>query len=94
MKILLVTATETLEFNLLKALNPENDYCAIVVNEVVPAKKFAAKIGLPENLIHPLDELKNCIDEIYYDILVCISENFTDYNELAHYVKKRGCPPK
>ena len=88
MKILLVTTTASLPFIIKNALNPKNDYCAIVVDEPETAKK----IGLPENLIYPLYELKNCIEEMYYDALICVSDVYTGYADLADYVQRCGCP--
>jgi len=92
MKILLVTTSATLPFALTTALNPKNDYCAFVVDEVNTAKDFVKKSGLPENIIFPLYELKNCIDEIYFDVLISISDFYTGYNDLANYAQRCGCP--
>ena len=92
MKILLVVSSESLPFALTTALNPKNDYCAIVTDEEIPAKEFCKKIGLPENLIFPLYELKNCIDEIYFDVLISVSDIYTGYNDLVNYVQRCGCP--
>ena len=40
MRILLVTFTEYLPFAFTQVLNPELEYCAIVVDEPEPAKNF------------------------------------------------------
>lgn len=91
MKILLVTTSESLPFVVTAALNPRNDYCAFVVDEVKPAKEFLTKFSLPEKMIYPLYELKNLIDEIYFDALICVSDGYTGYDALANYVQRCGC---
>lgn len=92
MKILLVTTSATLPFAITTAFNSQNNYRAIVTDEVQPAKDFVKKIGLPENLIYPLYELKNCIEEFYFDTLICVSDGVTGYDDLANYVQRCGCP--
>ena len=92
MTILLVTTSASLPFVVTTALNLINDYCAFVVEEVQPSKEFAKKIGFPENLIYPLYELKNLINEIYFDALICISDGLTGYDDLANYAQRCGCP--
>ena len=79
-------------FALTTALNPKNDYCAFVVDEVNTAKDFAKKSGLPENLVYPLYELKNLIDEFYFDALISISDFYTGYDDLPNYAQRCGCP--
>ena len=92
MKILLVARSEILPLMVTNILNPQNDYCAFVVDEVNPAKEFAKKVGLSEDLIYPLYELKNVINEIYFDVLICVSDNITGIPNLFHYMFQCGCP--
>ena len=92
MKILLVVSSASLPFTITTALNPKNDYCAVVTDEVNTAKDFVKKIGLPEKIIFPLYELKDLINEIYFDAVVCISDGLTGYDDLANYAQRCGCP--
>lgn len=92
MKVLLVVTSASLPFAITNALSAKNSYCAIVVDEPMDAKNFAKKVGLSENLIYPLYELKECISDFYYDVLICISDGLTGYDDLANYVQRCGCP--
>lgn len=74
MKVLLVTWTDKLKEKL-EALNPDLEYCAIVVDKVEPAKEVLESVGLPKELIHPLNTLKNCV-ELSYDYVLCIDVNW------------------
>lgn len=74
MRILLVTLTDLLPVTLGNVLNPKNEYCAIVVDEPEPARELFRKAGLPENIIYPLYELKECIENFYYDCLLFVSD--------------------
>lgn len=85
MRILLVTWTEQLPAKL-QILNPELECCAIVVDEVEPAKKTLEKIGLPNELLHPLYDLKECVKDFYYDYIIC-SENAWEKNFLLEVQK-------
>ena len=73
----------------LQILNPELEYCAIVVDEVKPAKKICAQVGLPKNLIYPLYELKECVNNFYYDYIICIEDGWWEKN-LFQQAKKYG----
>lgn len=92
MKNLLVISTEYLPYAMENILNSKNDYCAIVTDEVNTAKEFVKKIGLPENLVYPLYELKTLINEIYYDAVICVSDKNTGHEGLGTYVQRCGCP--
>ena len=73
----------------------KNNYCAIVVDEEIPAKRFVKDIGLSADLVYPLYELKTCIKDINYDALVCVSGDFRGqigYDDLSNYVQRCGCP--
>ena len=74
MRILLVTFSNLLPAALNNVLNPALEYCAIVVDEPEPAKKFFYEAGLDSNLIYPFYELKECIADFYYDFLLCVSD--------------------
>lgn len=92
MKILLVVSSVSLNFVLTNALNPKNDYCAIVTDKVSTAKDFAKKNGLSEEIIFPLYELKSCIEEINFDVLICVSDEVANYADLLRYTQSCGCP--
>lgn len=73
MKILLVTKTDKLAEKL-AALNPALDYCAIVTDEVEPAKEVLGRVGLSQDLLRPMDELKACSEGLQYDYIVCVED--------------------
>lgn len=75
MRVLLVTWTDQL-LQKLSILNPQLEYCAIVVDEVDPAQKILEQFGLPKTLIHPLYELKECVCDFYYDYVICIENGW------------------
>ena len=89
MRILLVTLSDILPFALTQVLNPELEYCAIVVDEPDISKKMFKDYPQITNVIFPFHELKECIENFYYDIAVCISSSRLRYdvlpNELKHY---------
>lgn len=68
-------------------LNPKLEYCAIVIDEIEPAKKFCMQIGLSPDLIYPLYELKECCRDFYYDYLLCVTDGRT-YGTLPANVYK------
>ena len=73
MKIILVTTTEILPFALNSVLDPSLQYCAIVVDEVEAASNFLPNMGYSKNILHPFYELEKCINNSYYNFIVCIS---------------------
>ena len=75
MRILLVTWSEQL-LEKLSILNPELEYCAIVTDEVEPAKKILERVGLPKSLIYPLYDLKECVKDFYYDYVLCVENSW------------------
>ena len=74
MRVLLVTWSEHL-FEKLSTLNPELEYCAIVTDYVESSKKILERVGLPQNLIQPLYDLKECVKDFHYDYCIC-AENW------------------
>ncbi len=56
-------------------MNPELKYCAIAVDEVEPAKKILERVGLPQTLLKPLYELKDCVRDMYYDYVLCVEDD-------------------
>ena len=88
MRILLVTWTDQL-LEKLSALNPQLEFCAIVVDEVEPAQEILANSGLPKSFVHPLYELKECVKNFHYDYIICL-ENGWCQTALADNVKKYG----
>ncbi len=89
MKILLVTTTDKLAEKL-AVLNPELEYCAIVVDEVEPAKEILPNVGLSQDLIYPMEELKNCVENLQYDYVLCLQDRF--YNEQILKLKMPSLP--
>ena len=90
MRILLVTWTDQLQQKL-SILNPALDFCAIVVDEVEPAKEILKRVGLPATLLHPLYDLKECVSDFYYDYVLCV-ENWFDATNLSTTVRDYGVP--
>ncbi len=77
MRVLLVTSTEKL-LEKLSALNPKLEYCAIVVDEVEPAKEILDKFSLSQDLLHPMSELQKCVENLDYDYVLCVQDKFYD----------------
>lgn len=77
MRVLLVTWIEQL-LKKLSAFNPELEYCAIVVDEIEPAKEILEQVGLPQKLLHPMDDLKKCLETLDYDYVLCVQNRFYD----------------
>ncbi len=73
MRVLLVTWTDQL-LEKLSILNPELEFCAIVVDEVEPAKKILERVGLPASLLYTLYDLKECVRDFYYDYIFCVEQ--------------------
>lgn len=69
----------------LSILNPELDICAIVVDEVEPAKEILKRVGLPVTLLHPFYEIKECLERFDYDYCLCL-ENFLHSRSLLNMV--------
>ena len=77
MVILLVTWTDQL-LKKLSALNPQLEFCAIVVDDVESAQEILQRVGLPKDLLYPLYELKECTEELYYDYVLCADDGWGD----------------
>ena len=75
MRVLLVTLTDLLPFTLSKVLNPALEYCAIVVDDAEVANKIFKNYPQIINLIRPFYDLQECIDNLYYDFVLCISDS-------------------
>lgn len=71
MRVLLVVWIDKLSEKL-AALSPELEYCAIVVDEVESAKEILEQVGLPQELLHPMGDLKKCLETIDYDYVLCV----------------------
>lgn len=76
MRVLLVTWTDGLR-DKLSILSSELEYCAIVVDEVEPAKEILEQFGLSKTLLHPFYDLKECIRDFYYDFFICLTNTNT-----------------
>ena len=92
MNILLVTFTDALQTLLKYCLNSEVKYCAIVIDRIEPAKKIINDIGLNENIIYPYYDVEECIENLQYDLILCVT-NTTAINLLPQQVRKY-CSPK
>lgn len=90
MRVLLVTWTDQL-LQKLSCLNPRLEFCAIVVDEVEPAKKILEQFHLPTSLLHPIYELKECVKDFYYDYAICIEDGWW-VTDLLNHAKMYGAP--
>ena len=94
MRILLVTFTEYLPFAFTQVLNPELEYCAIVVDEPDIAKRMLAKVPPIRDRIFPFYELKECVENNYYDFVLLIATfDFNEINaDILRNLKEYGLP--
>lgn len=92
MRILLVTLHENFPYALLNVLNPANEFCAIVTDEVEPAKNFCEKVGLNKNLIFQMYELKECIKNFYYDYAILFSDGRLTFGDFPDEMRNYGLP--
>lgn len=77
MRVLLVTWIDKLSEKL-AALNPELEYCAVVVDKVKPAKEVLEQVGLSADLLHPMTKLKSCVEGLDYDYVLLVQNKFYD----------------
>ena len=86
MRILLVTLHDVLPFAITKVLNPANEYCAIVTDEIESVRNF-----LPgaKNIIHQFYELKECLENFHYDCVISIQDvkNYEAITKCFKYCK-------
>lgn len=87
MRILLVTLHENLSFAITQVLNPANEYCAIVTDEVEPVKNFVKSVGGSENMVYPFHDLKECLENLYYDFVLCISDGRNAWEANKDFLK-------
>ena len=90
MRILLVTWTNNL-LHKLKILNPANEYCAIVVDDPDIAKQILKNVPQLREKIFPFYELKECIENNYYDLTMFVSEERASWS-IANKFMKYGLP--
>ena len=91
MRVLLVTFTEYLPSALLQVLNPDLEYCAIVVDEPEVAKKMFANVPPLRDKIFPFYELKECVENNYYDFVLLIA-TFEINADILRNLKEYGLP--
>lgn len=91
MRILLVTWVDKLSEKF-ATLNPELEYCAIVTDDVEAAKEVLGKFSLSQDLLHPMDELRKCIESLDYDYLLCVQDKYSD--EKIGILQKCAVPSK
>ena len=77
MRVLLVT-TENKLSEKLNVLNPELEYCAVVVDEVESAKEILGQVGLSKDLLYPMSNLRECVESLNYDYVLCVQGSFYD----------------
>lgn len=87
MRILLVTFHDNLQFAITQVLNPANEYCAIVTDDITAAKNFVKSIGGSENIVYPFHDLKECIENLYYDFVLCISDGRNAWETNKDFLK-------
>ena len=82
MRVLLVTTTNHFSEKL-NVLSPELEYCAIVVDELESAKEILGQVGLSQDLLQPMSNLRECVESLNYDYVLCVQDDFYDYkNEI------------
>lgn len=91
MTALLVTWNGLLPTLLQNYLNFNPGFCAIVTDEVKPAKKIVKDFGLPENMIYPYYDIKECIENFDCDLILCVTDTNT-IDLLPQQVRKYGAP--
>ena len=89
MLVLLVTNNEKLAEKL-RALNPALEYCAIVIDEVEPAKEVLEQVGLSKDLLLPMSNLRECVEGLQYDYVFCLDVKWND--KLLKSVQECGVP--
>lgn len=92
MRILLVTVSDLLAPTFQICLNLENDYCAIVVDDVQAAKKILVPHGCPEEKIFPFYDLKECVENFYFDVLLFVADGRLFWGDLPKDFLKYGVP--
>ena len=91
MRVILVVLHEHLKTALISILKSDIEYAAIIVDEVQPAQKFLAKLNYPQNSIYPMYEIRECLENLYYDFVILVSDpRVTDI--LSEKLAKFGLP--
>ena len=75
MRVILITFSEVVNFALTKVFNPDLKYSAIVVEDTDLAKKNLENLPHIHEKIYPFYELKECIENTYYDAVLFTCEN-------------------
>ena len=89
MRILLVSLSELLPLAVTQVLNPKNEYCSIVVDEVEPARNFLSQLNYPAENVFPLYDLPECAGNFFYDCVICVGYAGI---KLAEEIKSCGVP--
>ena len=87
MRILLVTMTDLLPVSLTHVLNSALDYCAIVVDEPAIAKNMLKNVPPLRDKIFPFYELKECLEDNYFDFVLFISDGRSSWNIDEKFIK-------
>lgn len=91
MRVLLVTWIDKLAEKL-AALSPELDYCAIIVDDIEPAREILEQVGLSPKLLYPMKRLKNASKVSIMITLSAFKINST--TEKSSYLKNITCRKK
>ena len=75
MRVLLVTNANELDKKL-AALNPDLEYCGIVVDEVQSAKKALETVGLSQVPLYPMNELEACVKKFNQFYILCVAQDW------------------
>ena len=87
MRVLLVSSSKSLPLAVTQVLNPKNEYCSIVVDEVEPARNFLSQLNYPAENVFPLYDLPECAGNFFYDCVLCVNAG-----KLFEEIKRCGVP--
>ena len=91
MRVMILTMSDQLEF-ILSVLNPQIEVCSIIVDEVEQSKGILKGHGLNESLLSPLYELKECLENIYCDCVLCFTIGWDNLIAMNQFRKDYRIP--
>ncbi|MBQ9487462.1 MAG: hypothetical protein IJU91_06655 [Selenomonadaceae bacterium] len=92
MRVLLITFSEVVNFALTQVFNPDLKYSAIVVEDTDLAKKNLENLPQLHEKIYPFYELKECIENTYYDAVLFTCENSAVWLSIIEQIREYGVP--
>ena len=92
MRVLLITFSEVVNFALTQVFNPDLKYSAIVVEDTELAKKNLSDSPQLHEKIYPFYELKECIENTYYDAVLFTCENSAVWLGIIEQIREYGVP--